>query len=421
MACVLAVLVVCTGPAAATPPPKPSGCPANTTSDLYVNPTPSIKRKGSMPPTGVSSPATCTFASITDAIGAADGLGTGARIILTGGAPAAPALFTNEAFPLAIPDGLTLTTSDDPDVGGGGLDPASYVVRFGGRATNAVSLQSGGLRGITVNSIRSKPATTMVTCAGTSGFDAVTLDGASSAGGSIATGLKLASGCDADAAGVRVRSFGGDGVVVDDGAGLTLDDSKVYGNGGDGLALSGATSASLSEIAFNGDDGVLINSSASATFFANDVRDNAGNGLEVHSSATSFSTNSIHNNSRSTGWNEPQVLFSGEDAGPPTFGTEADCPIGAPCFNFDFHGSASSQCADGLVNRIYSYNVADTANFSSVGLRAVNGAGVYAQNNTWGHTDISQNVTSDPSSFVAASSSCGVIGTQDPNPGPPVD
>jgi parallel beta helix pectate lyase-like protein len=96
----------------------------------------------------------------------------------------------------------------------------------------------------------------------------------SAAAGLIATGLQLSSGCVADADGVRVRDFGGDGVVVDEGADLTLEASKVYGNGGDGLVLSGATSISSSEIAFNGDDGVLVNSSASSTFVGLDVRDN---------------------------------------------------------------------------------------------------------------------------------------------------
>lgn len=365
----------------------------------------------------------CTFASITAAIGAAETreLGAGARIVLTGATATSPALFTAETFPLTIPSGLTVTTSDDPDLAGTGLNPANYVVRFGGSATHAVSLQGGGLKGITFKNVRSAAGTAMVLCGtGTTAFESLTLDGLSSAGGLIGTGLQLSSGCVADAAGVRVRDFGGDGVVVDDGADLTLDASKVYGNGGDGLAISGDTSISSSEIAFNGDDGVLLNSSASSTFVGNDVRDNAGNGLEVHAGDSSFSSNQIHNNSRSNGWDQPQVLFSGEDA-PLAYGTEEECPFGiAPCFQFNFRGDTDDGCTNGVRNAIYSYNLGDSAS-GSVGARGINNAQVDAQNNEWASAITSQNVTVSAGSFVAADTTCTFRGGADPDPPPPVE
>jgi hypothetical protein len=177
VALALSVVALAPGTAGA----KPKVCPDNLSTDLYVNPDSSIKRKKKVELTGVSSPVECTFASITDAIEAAQarGLGAGARIILSGATPTAPAVFTQEVFPLAIPSGMTLTTSDDPGVGGGtDLNPANYVVRFGGSATHAVSVQGGGVKGITFKNQRSVPATAMVVCgAGTTAFGAVTLDG----------------------------------------------------------------------------------------------------------------------------------------------------------------------------------------------------------------------------------------------------
>jgi len=416
---VLTVLLVGAGSAHAA---KPS-CPANTTNDVYVNPSPKVKRQKNVALTGVSSPVNCTFASITTAIDSAEtrGLGAGARIILTGATASVPAAFTNEAYPLDVPAGLTITTSDDPALGGAGLNAAHYLVRFGGSAATALAVHGGGVKGISVTNARTVAATRMVACdGGTNVFDAVTLDGQGSAA-SVGTGLDLSSLCVFDANGVRVRNLGGTGVIAGAGTDLDMDNSKVYGNGGDGLALSGATSLSNSIVAFNGDDGVLANSTASADFTGNDVRDNVGNGFEVHAVDSSFASNVIHNNSRSAGWGEPQLLFSGDGA-PDTFGIPGECVvIPSPCFNFDFQGSASDVCADQLANGIWSYNTSDVGNFNSVGVRAVNGAHVWAGLNFWRSASVSENVTADPGSFVAVGTMCGTRAVADPDPPPPVE
>jgi hypothetical protein len=151
------------------------------------------------------------------------------------------------------------------------------------------------------------------------------------------------------------------------------------------------------------------------------VRDNGGNGLEVHAGDSSFSSNQIHNNSRSTGWNQPQVLFDGDGNPPATFGTEEECvPFGgAPCFNFDFRGDTETNCPNGVQNAIYSYNTADTGSNTSVGVRAINNAVVDAQNNEWQSSTSSQNVTQASGSFVQAELTCGTR-SGELGPGPPV-
>ena len=66
------------------------------------------------------------------------------------------------------------------------------------------------------------------------------------------------------------------------------------------------------------------------------------------------------------------------------------------------------------------YDIADTADFNSVGLRAVYNAHVYAQNNIWRSDDSTQNFTQAPGSFVEASFSCGTRVIEDADPPPPV-
>jgi len=97
-------------------------------------------------------------------------------------------------------------------------------------------------KGFTVQNGKATAATSMLLCdAGPALMDTVIFDGASPAGGAVPTGMDLRSGCSLDAAAVRVRHFGGDGVVDEQGADLTMhagtalgSNPKIYNNGGTG-------------------------------------------------------------------------------------------------------------------------------------------------------------------------------------------
>lgn len=395
----------------------PRSCPANASADLYVDPV--VDRARRLVPTGVSSPAECAFASIGDAIDSAEarGLGAGARIILTGATATEPAVFGQETFPLAIPVDITVTTTDDPELGGAGLDPRRYVVKFTGRAAYAADLEGGRLAGVTFKNERTRRATIMLICdAGTTELEAVTLDGAGTAGGAVAKGLQLWPGCDLDASDLRVRGFAGNGVIVEEGADLTLTStfrtpvnrSHVHNNGGDGLTVRGVVDVSDTQFAFNGDDGILVERSASATFDANIIRDNANNGVEVHASNVTFHSNDVFNNSRASGWNQPQMLF----VGPTTTGVPLQTPSGTKTayrVGGDLAVDDIPGCNPGDANRIYSY-FPDPAAPPSGGLRAIDGAIVDARLNWWGVGGAENGVTSDSAgSYVDADRMCGAM------------
>ena len=391
----------------------PASCPVNTGDDFYVDPTlGSAKKSG---PTGVASPSSCSFATITQAIQAIQARGTGtARIVLAGGTSSTPAVLSKEQFPLVLPPDTSITTTDDPALGGAGLAPGNFVVSFVGRATHALSFNGGNLAGFTIENRSGGKSTadSMVVCSGgTTRMDWVTLDGRADSAGRITQGLQLASGCDLTVAFARVRGMSGNGVLVDVGATLTAEGTtcdsvfggcigrgiKVHDNGGDGIVIRGTANLLHGVIALNGDDGILVESAPSATFVDLIVRDNGGNGFEIHTAVLTALQNLIYNNSRSTGWDQPQVLFDG--AGNFTFG---DPPLDVFC---------------GLSNAIFGYDPT-AISAGAVGMRAVHGAQVDARYNRWVSTPkISVGVTSS----IQADPYCLGVGNFAPFPPPPVD
>jgi hypothetical protein len=130
--------------------PKPTNnctCPANTTTDFYANPNvdrSSCAKKKGYAPTGVLTPAVCSYATLHEALRAAEGFFTG-RAIASGGTSATPAVFSAEPLPLPIVGGTTLTTSDDPALGGTGFDPRHYIIAMNNAGVSySVFVRSGG-------------------------------------------------------------------------------------------------------------------------------------------------------------------------------------------------------------------------------------------------------------------------------------
>lgn len=404
-------------------------CPENqSTTDFYVDPL--VKRGGVFEPTGVSSPAHCSFPTITAALEHIAAQGTGGRVIAMDSTGAGQVIFgtgasrrrPGEVFPLRLPEGVTLTTADDPDVGGAGLDPTRYVIAFGDTAASALQLEGGEMRGFTIKSERSIGAQAMVTCgSGSSALQTVTFDGAIAVGGQTDRGLDLGAGCVLTADQVRVRHFTGSGVVVGPGADLTLTLAKVHDNGGDGVVIYGTSTITRSEFAFNGDDGILVDGSASSVIRNNIVRDNASNGIEIRaaSNLTSFDGNQIFANSGTVGWDQPQVLFVG-----PSDPYGVDYWTGSETVRAYRFGPNDCDDRYGFPNQVHTYNTnTDPVGSSegSVGLYASGGAIVVAEYNVWRTVVENQNVDQDASSFVDADPICGVILTSADRPGPPVE
>ena len=383
---------------AGAPPAPVDPCPANTSADSYADPT-AVAVPGKAP-TGVSSPAECRFPTLSGAVADLKARGvTGGRVIATG-AGAAPAVFDDEQLPLSPPAGTLFTTTDDPALLGTGLDPARFVVRFGGDSAYALRLRGGGIRGLTFEGTSGADGTTTVLCdEGSPTLADVVLAG----GGVVPRGLDLWPGCDLSATNLRVKEFAGDGVLVLPLARLSASGAKIHENGGDGLVAHGEVSLQLSTVAINAGNGVTVDGSPGASFHGNDVRDNAGRGFQVRPATVTFTANRIHNNSRSgTTTLLPQMQFHGTDTykvGPD------DCePANA-----------------GNHNQIYSYGTSDAAELS-VGLYASEGATVNADNNSWRTSDQAQNVDQDAFSSVDADVFCpgGALLLMDPETPEPV-
>jgi Right handed beta helix region len=424
----------------------PLPCAENTSTDFYANPV--VKRVATPAPTGTDFPSWCAFPTITAALDALANSGNPGRVV-TSGAGTTPATFRKETFPLTVPTDAALTTEDDPDLGGPGLDPTKYVVRFRGTASTAVELSGGTVKGITFQNAHAANASEMVSCdAAGSVLTGVALDGASSAGGVMTRGLiardlciltdGLSTSPTLAPLGLRVRNFDATGVEVANGGQLTLFSSKVHDNGGDGFWIRGIASLVGGEIAFNGDDGLFLDEAEPSSFIDLEVRNNVSNGFEIHSSAlTSFSLNHIYNNAQSTGvpfaGQQPQLLFSG----PTTPGsgvyvqTASDClyayPIGYghvdECTPEDGPtGDTSDEagCPSNLNNVINGYNINDAID-QTVGIRAIDSAFVNADFNTWASSTSSQNVSQGAGSFVKAEQTCGVQFNPGDTSGEPVD
>src|SRR5215813_11782439 len=196
-------------------------CPANQTNDFYANPTvdrSSCARDKTYAPTGVASPAICAYPTLTAALTAASVAlvrdAPSARAIAAGGRPLAPAIFASESFPFAVPCGVALTTTDDPAVGGSGLNPGSYVIVFNsGTADHAITLR-GPFSGFTVQNGGSSTGTALACDAeGAAAVDSVILDGANGAS-RLMTGLVVTGKCAGTFSNLEARSFSGPGVLV---------------------------------------------------------------------------------------------------------------------------------------------------------------------------------------------------------------
>ena len=355
----MAVLLVPAGTAEAR-----KKCPANTSGDISVNAV--AKKVRGLKPTGVASPVSCAFRTISDAIASANTRAFPTSTITLRGATATRQVtLAKERFPLTIPSGVALT-SDDPD-----LHPGRYVVEFGGTSEYAFYLDNSSIVGFSVVNRHTTHASRMVICAGGADVGHMVLDGAPTDGGTIDTGLDGFPGCSIEGSDNLIEDFAGDGILVRPGSGMAL----------------GST-----EVTSNGDDGVLVQNGGSFTFSASRSHHNLGNGIEIASSSFSMDGSDVYRNGRTGPGASPQVA--------------PEILVDGATVTF---GDTSAACNNGLANRIYGYNITDTSNVNSVGLRAINNSTVNANNNYWASTDLTQNVSQQVGSTVTANLICGTL------------
>jgi hypothetical protein len=204
---------------------KKCTCPANSTADFYANPLvdrSSCLKKKEYAPTGVSQPEICSYPTLTQALAAATGglvHFPSARAIAAGGTSGAPAVFSAEALPLTIVGGVTLTTSDDPALGGSGFHPDAYVILFNaGGADHALAVLSNGtLSGFTLQN-GSASSGSMLTCSGPNvDVTSTILDGLNGTT-QLDTGLLVSGSCDGTFSSIEARHFSGQGILVSSGS-----------------------------------------------------------------------------------------------------------------------------------------------------------------------------------------------------------
>jgi hypothetical protein len=218
-------------------------CPTNAGPDLYVDHlTPASPITG--PRTGAPSPAGCAFRTITAALDAAAPHPDATyRLILRGATDRKPLVLASERFPMALTPNITITTVDDPAVGGGGFVPARYRIDFAKPSPMALWVTGGELRGLTVRNKLSPDSEQLVACyRGAFTAVSVVLDGAPLRTGRVGTGVIIGGSCSATLETTTVRGFRGDGVQIETSGAVQLHNIDISANGRDGLRILEASS-----------------------------------------------------------------------------------------------------------------------------------------------------------------------------------
>jgi hypothetical protein len=277
-------------------------CPANPSSDFFADPT---VDRSTFPgptrplPTGVVEPRLCTFSTLTDAVAAAGAAvasgAPAARVIATGAVVDAPATFANETFPISVDSSVTVTTSDDPALGGAAWNAADYVISYNDTtdaSAQAVLVHGGAaFEGFTVTNVGNPSGEAMRCIGGDVTVEAVTLDNSIPSGASAMTiGLHVADsvdagGCHGTFSNLTIQGFN-TGVVIDTNATSALTHATITGNG-DGVSVQGGVATiDASTIDSNLGTGLAATGGTAITSNGTSVSNNRDNGVSADSGAT---------------------------------------------------------------------------------------------------------------------------------------
>jgi hypothetical protein len=229
-------------------------CAEHSGGDYYADPV-SGADTSTVFPTGINSPASCRFGTLHKALSVATSAGN--RVIAT--STSVPQIFNSETFPLVVPAGVTLTTSDSVPT------PGNYFIGFNTGATAGVSLAaSSTIEGFTILNENGNAAAAALVVTGTGAtVDMVSLEGTN--GTTLATGISVTGAGQGLLNAVTVQGFTtGVSVATTSGATVALNNSTISTNT-TGVALTNGT-LSTNTVTVNGGsgDGVSVKAAAGA-------------------------------------------------------------------------------------------------------------------------------------------------------------
>jgi hypothetical protein len=203
-------------------------------------------------PTGINSPAMCRFGTLGKALAQTT---SGNRVIAT--STGLPQIFNAETFPLVVPAGVTLTTSDSVPT------PGNYYIGLKAVSTTGVSLGSKSvIEGFTLLNESGNVAAVALGVAGTNvTVDTVTLEGTN--GGTMGTGIGVSGSGQGLLNAVTVQGFTtGVSVSTTSGVAVALNNSTIDTNA-TGVALTNGT-LSVDTVTVNSGSGDGVNAKAAA-------------------------------------------------------------------------------------------------------------------------------------------------------------
>ncbi len=217
-------------------------CPAHVAGQpFFVDPVNGSAPGAGVYPTGLQTPSQCAFGTLTAALAVAPSGGT---VEATG---TTPATFTHKAngnsetFPITVPAGVLLTTSDATP------NPADFLISFNSATAASAVILGGagaGLQGFTIqNNGGSATADALACTAGAVTINAVDLVAAAAGSAThLSAGLNVSGTCAPTASDLNVTGFTGDGVSIDTTSGTSAFTSSTFSTNGTGLlASSGLT------------------------------------------------------------------------------------------------------------------------------------------------------------------------------------
>jgi hypothetical protein len=297
-------------------------CGAHTGNDFFVDAFEGTDSASGVFPTGNQFPKNCRFGTLGKGLSLA---GSGQRVVATSEAGIVSMDFASETFPLTVPAGVTVTTSE------GIAQTGKYIVHFDGGAGGGFIMGSNSvLEALEIVNAGGSGSATLVSVPGTNvTIDSVILEGT---GGTVLnSGISVSGAGQALVTGATVDGFvTGVSVASSSGLATTLASSTVSGNS-TGLAVSNGTLTTTSSTVNANTVGVAISAAASALSTLNgtsltvsnsgglgisqsasggtaalnltsgDVHHNNGGGISVSSGTATIGAVQVHDNAASTG------------------------------------------------------------------------------------------------------------------------
>jgi hypothetical protein len=257
-------------------------CADHTGTDYFVDPVNGSDVAAGFFPTGVDTPSFCRFATLGKGLSLAV---SGDRVVAT--SPTPPVTFSAETFPMGVPAGVTLTTSDLTPT------PVNYGIVFNSAgATDGVVLASNStIEGFSIVNSGGNASAVALLAVGTGvTINTVFLDG-TGGGTTNQFGIGLGGASQAAINGVTVTGYLFGVAEQTTGAGSTITNSTIQANGtGIGIANGSLTATSVTVNGGTGNGILMAPAAGETTTFlgsALTVTDMSGAGISQQSTGGS--------------------------------------------------------------------------------------------------------------------------------------